>query len=136
MLTKLIIENFKLFERAEIPLGNGFVFIGPNNRGKTTALQALALWHFGLRGFLLADRTDKSLQTTGNLREYQWKKREIENYLCNKQAISDIPSSRSLQKKDFYKLIAHIPEKDIDPEVSDVLDMVQQVAEAGATVTA
>jgi len=49
MLTKLIIRNFKKFEHAEIELGNSVVFIGPNNSGKTTALQALALWEVGLR---------------------------------------------------------------------------------------
>ena len=49
MLTKIIIRNFKLFEEVEIPLGNGFVFIGPNNGGKTSALQALTLWYTGLQ---------------------------------------------------------------------------------------
>ena len=49
MLTKITIRNFKLFEEVEIPLGNGFVFIGPNNGGKTSALQALTLWHTGLQ---------------------------------------------------------------------------------------
>lgn len=49
MLTKITIQNFKLFHKVEIPLGNGFVFIGPNNSGKTSALQALTLWHTGLQ---------------------------------------------------------------------------------------
>ena len=49
MLTKITIRNFKLFEEAEIPLGNGFLFVGPNNGGKTSALQALSLWHIGLQ---------------------------------------------------------------------------------------
>ncbi len=49
MLTKLIIRNFKRFDEVEIPLANPVVFIGPNNSGKTTALQALALWELGLR---------------------------------------------------------------------------------------
>lgn len=49
MLTKLTIRNFKRFESVEIELGNPVVFIGPNNSGKTTALQALALWEVGLR---------------------------------------------------------------------------------------
>ncbi len=49
MLTKLTIKNFKRFEDAEIDLGKSVVFIGPNNSGKTTALQALALWELGLR---------------------------------------------------------------------------------------
>ncbi len=49
MLTNLIIRNFKRFEQVEIELGNPVVFIGPNNSGKTSALQALALWEIGLR---------------------------------------------------------------------------------------
>ena len=49
MLTKLTIKNFKRFEEAEVDLGKSVVLIGPNNSGKTTALQALALWELGLR---------------------------------------------------------------------------------------
>lgn len=49
MLTKLTVRNFKCFEEVEIELGNPAVFIGPNNSGKTTALQSLALWDIGLR---------------------------------------------------------------------------------------
>src|SRR5213594_2185286 len=49
MLTKLEIRNFKRFDSVSIELGNPVVFIGPNNSGKTTALQALALWDLGLR---------------------------------------------------------------------------------------
>ena len=48
MLTKLTIRNFKQFGEVEIPLENGVVFIGPNNSGKTSALQALTLWRAGL----------------------------------------------------------------------------------------
>jgi len=49
MLTKLTIRNFKRFGEVEIELGNPVVFIGPNNSGKTSALQALALWEIGLK---------------------------------------------------------------------------------------
>ena len=49
VLTKLTIRNFKRFTNAEVELGNPVVFIGPNNSGKTTALQAIALWEAGLR---------------------------------------------------------------------------------------
>jgi energy-coupling factor transporter ATP-binding protein EcfA2 len=48
MLTKLKIRNFKRFGNVEVDLGNPVVFIGPNNSGKTSALQALALWQIGL----------------------------------------------------------------------------------------
>jgi predicted ATPase len=49
MLTRLTVHNFKRFGAIEVELGNPVVFIGPNNSGKTTALQALALWDIGLR---------------------------------------------------------------------------------------
>jgi len=49
MLTKLKLTNFKQFDEVEIELGNPVVFVGPNNSGKTTALQAIALWDIGLR---------------------------------------------------------------------------------------
>ena len=49
MLTKLTIRNFKRFDEVDIELGNPVVFIGPNNSGKTSAMQALALWDIGLK---------------------------------------------------------------------------------------
>ncbi|MDE0030339.1 MAG: AAA family ATPase [Deltaproteobacteria bacterium] len=49
MLTKLTIRNFKRFGEVPIELGSPVVFIGPNNSGKTSAMQALALWDVGLR---------------------------------------------------------------------------------------
>ncbi len=49
MLTKLTVRNFKRFEEVEIELGSAVVFIGPNNSGKTAALQALALWDIGVK---------------------------------------------------------------------------------------
>jgi ABC-type taurine transport system ATPase subunit len=58
MLTKLTVRNFKRFVNVEIELGSPVVFIGPNNSGKTTALQALALWDIGRR-LWLQKRTGK-----------------------------------------------------------------------------
>jgi len=52
MLTKLQVTNFKRFDEAGIELGQAVVLIGPNNSGKTTALQALALWDIGVRRWL------------------------------------------------------------------------------------
>ena len=49
MLTRLTIRNFKRFDEVEIELGSPVVFIGPNNSGKTSAMQALALWDIGLK---------------------------------------------------------------------------------------
>jgi ABC-type lipoprotein export system ATPase subunit len=52
VLTSLRIKNFKRLEDVEIELGKAVVFVGPNNSGKTTALQALALWEAGLRKWI------------------------------------------------------------------------------------
>ena len=50
MLTKLTIQNFKRFKsKVEIELGNPVVFVGPNNSGKTSAMQAIYLWNVGLK---------------------------------------------------------------------------------------
>ena len=49
MLTRLRARNFKRFDSLDIELGQSVVLIGPNNSGKTSALQALALWEIGLR---------------------------------------------------------------------------------------
>ncbi len=44
MLTRLVAKNFKRFGTLDVELGSPVVFVGPNDSGKTTALQALALW--------------------------------------------------------------------------------------------
>nr|WP_316655147.1 AAA family ATPase [uncultured Gellertiella sp.] len=49
MLTKFKARNFKRFEEFEVELGDVVVFIGPNNGGKSSALQALLLWNAGLQ---------------------------------------------------------------------------------------
>ena len=51
MLTRLQVRNFKRLNM-DVELGRSVVFIGPNNSGKTTALQALTLWDLGLRQWL------------------------------------------------------------------------------------
>jgi len=53
MLTRLRVKNLKRLDDVDIDLSNrSVVFIGPNNAGKTTALQALTLWELGLRLWL------------------------------------------------------------------------------------
>lgn len=49
MLTRIKVSNFKKLDDVDIELGKTVVLIGPNNSGKTSALQALALWDIGLR---------------------------------------------------------------------------------------
>jgi hypothetical protein len=49
VLTRLIVRNFKRFGQVDVELGSPVVLIGPNNSGKTAALQALALWDIGVK---------------------------------------------------------------------------------------
>ncbi len=49
MLTRIQVRNLKRFDDIAFDLGKTVVLIGANNSGKTTALQALALWETGLR---------------------------------------------------------------------------------------
>jgi ABC-type cobalamin/Fe3+-siderophores transport system ATPase subunit len=47
------IENFKIFgDSITIPLNNPTVLIGPNNAGKTSIIQALALWSWAVRSWV------------------------------------------------------------------------------------
>ena len=61
MITRFRIEGFKRLHSAEIELGPVSVLIGPNNSGKTTALQALALWDIGRRRW--AEKREGSSRT-------------------------------------------------------------------------
>ncbi|MEK6616444.1 MAG: AAA family ATPase, partial [Bacteroidota bacterium] len=80
MLTKLSIRNFKrLKDTGDIPLDNSVVFIGPNNSGKTTALQALSLWNIGLSKWI-EKRVGKS------------KAKERTGVLINRKDIFAIPT--------------------------------------------
>jgi predicted ATPase len=51
VLTRLQISKFKVFANADIELGPVTVLCGPNNSGKTAALQAIALWQLGLKAW-------------------------------------------------------------------------------------
>lgn len=66
MLTRLQVRNFKTLEEIDIPLGQNVVLIGQNNSGKTTALQALALWQTGLQEWAARrGSSSKAEQRTG-----------------------------------------------------------------------
>ncbi|MEE9263801.1 MAG: AAA family ATPase [Vicinamibacteria bacterium] len=49
MITKVVIENFKKFQREEFLLDETVVLAGPNNTGKTSLLQAISTWWFALQ---------------------------------------------------------------------------------------
>lgn len=60
------IENFKRYgEVQRIELDHPSVLIGPNNCGKTSALQAIALWSIGLKTWLAESENSKAEKRTG-----------------------------------------------------------------------
>ena len=52
MLTRIQIKKFRKLKDVKIELGKSVVLIGPNNSGKTAALQALAMWEIGLKQWM------------------------------------------------------------------------------------
>lgn len=61
MVTGIKIKNFKvLHDTGWLPLEGNVVFIGPNNSGKTTALQALALWNYGIQKWIEKKQKSKA----------------------------------------------------------------------------
>jgi len=53
MITKVKVQYFKQFEEQEFDLSNPVILAaGPNNSGKTTLLQALAVWSMGLQKWI------------------------------------------------------------------------------------
>ena len=52
MLTEISIRNFKNLELVQFELADRVVLVGPNNSGKTSALQALALWDIGVKRWI------------------------------------------------------------------------------------
>lgn len=59
------IERFKRFESMQrIDLSHPAVMIGPNNCGKTSVLQALALWSMGLKTWFSARRDSSASERT------------------------------------------------------------------------
>jgi predicted ATPase len=65
LLHYLEIENFKRFgERQRIELDHPAVLIGPNNSGKTSAIQALALWSQAVRTWYDARKGSSAKERT------------------------------------------------------------------------
>jgi ABC-type branched-subunit amino acid transport system ATPase component len=66
LLHHVEIENFKRYgEIQRIELDHPSVLIGPNNCGKTSALQAIALWSIGLRTWRMESEDSKAEKRPG-----------------------------------------------------------------------
>lgn len=60
MFTKVTLEYFKKFDKEEFFLGDTLVLAGPNNSGKSTLLQAVAVWNLGIQRWRQERGTAKS----------------------------------------------------------------------------
>ena len=60
MITKLVLRNFKSIKEQAYDLTDFDLLVGSNNCGKSTILQALAIWQFCVNEF---DRTKRSGKT-------------------------------------------------------------------------
>ena len=66
MITAIKIKNFKVLENTDwIQIEGTVVFVGPNNSGKTTALQALALWNYGAQKWVEKREKSNAVVRTG-----------------------------------------------------------------------
>lgn len=66
MITAIKIKNFKVLHDTDwISVTGNVVFIGPNNSGKTTALQAVALWNYGIQKWIEKRKNSKAVIRTG-----------------------------------------------------------------------
>ena len=60
MITKLTLRNFKNVGEQVYEFGQFDLLVGPNNSGKSTILQALAIWQFCVEEFRRSKRTGSS----------------------------------------------------------------------------
>jgi hypothetical protein len=67
VITKVSVLRLKRLHEASIELGGSVVLAGPNNFGKTTALQALAIWNLACRRWLevRGRQSSKAKERTG-----------------------------------------------------------------------
>lgn len=97
MITAIKIKNFKVLAETDWMFVEGnVVFIGPNNSGKTTALQALALWNYGIKKWGEKRKTSKAEIRTGAV--------------INRKDLFAIPVSNS--KHIWTNLFTHVSDRD------------------------
>jgi predicted ATPase len=66
MITKVKLEFFKRFKSETFDLGDDIVLAGPNNSGKTTLLQGIAVWNLAVQRWLAEHvESSKARQRTG-----------------------------------------------------------------------
>ena len=115
MLTRIQICNFKKLEDVNFELGKSVVLIGPNNSGKTAALQASALCDHALRASWLQEVVP--LHPAGL--EQQPHLRDLAGHIAESAAGYFLKSITGLD-------VAHFPERASEPEVDFILTVGEQ----------
>ncbi len=65
MIKQVTLRNFKRFQEETFNLSNNVILAGSNNSGKSTLLQAIAVWHLVLQKWLVERGDSKARQRTG-----------------------------------------------------------------------
>lgn len=65
MIRRVTLGHFKRFKSQSFELADSVVPAGPNNSGKTTLLQAIAVWDLALWKWLAPHAGRKAMQRTG-----------------------------------------------------------------------
>ena len=60
MITKLLIKNFKKIEDELFSFNDFELLVGANNSGKSTILQAMAIWQYCIEQFRVSNRNGKT----------------------------------------------------------------------------
>ena len=106
MIKKVVLRNFKRFKEETFEFNSFDLIVGANNSGKSTILQALAIWQYCVDQFSLEKRTGKTgIQivlpnfTALPVPEFNllWKDRTDRSYPKNDQGVA--------QRSTFYILI-------------------------------
>ena len=65
MIRRVTIRNFKRFREQAFELADSVVLAGPNNAGKSTLLQAIATWRFGLERWVAQRSGGRAVTRSG-----------------------------------------------------------------------
>ena len=65
MIRRVTIRNFKRFREQTFDLADSVVLAGPNNAGKSTLLQAIAVWKFGLERWVAQREGGRAVRRSG-----------------------------------------------------------------------
>ena len=151
MITRVTVKHFKRFEDERFELGNCVVLAGPNNTGKTTLLQAIKTWKFGLDRWVQQRSGGGARERTGvpitrqefsaiPLREMNllWTERKVAVQKRDHPTLATVKASEDilrpllaevhnpLSKSELYLIAAKMTREDIHPEVCEKLDAIAE----------